>query len=93
MSYNIASNNQTNLTSLIYDPRHHTFDSWASLMCEAFAANQLEIPDPQTNWQGWASGLKAIALFDNSGTPDPYAYEDWSDWATALVNNYQPSPQ
>jgi hypothetical protein len=29
---------------LLYDPRYHTFESWASLMCEQYAANQLEIP-------------------------------------------------
>ena len=93
MSYTVSSNNQVNVTPLIYDPRFHTFESWASLMCEAFAANQLEIPGPTTPGQVWASGIKAIGFFDTNGTPDPYAYENWDDWATELRNSYSPSPQ
>ena len=93
MSYTVSSNNQVNVNPLIYDTRFHTFESWASLMCEAFAANQLEIPGPTTTWQGWASGIKAIGFFDTNGTPDPYAYENWDDWATELRNSYSPSPQ
>jgi len=30
---NFNPTNQINVTPLIYDPRYHTFDSWASLMC------------------------------------------------------------
>ena len=83
-------NNQNNVLPLIYDPRHHTFESWASLMCEAFAANSLEIPGASTTWQGWAVGLKSIGLFSNEAVPDPYTFENWDDWATSLVNAFQP---
>jgi hypothetical protein len=43
---------------LLYDPRYHTFESWASLMCEQYAANQLEIPNEHTDWKMWGNGLK-----------------------------------
>jgi len=77
--------------SQVYDPRYHTFDSWASLMCELYAAQQLAIPDASTNWQDWASGLKAIDVFSNEGIPGPFIYDDWHEWAEALVNAVNPT--
>lgn len=71
--------------ALVYDPRHHTFESWAALMCEAYAGQQLAIPNEQMNWQDWASGLKAIDVFVNEGIPGPYIYNNWQEWASALV--------
>jgi len=78
-------------TNLVYDPRYHTFESWASLMCEQYAAQQLCIPEPSTNWQDWASALKAIDVFTNEGIPGPYIYHDWQYWAEALVNSVNPA--
>jgi hypothetical protein len=78
-------------TNLVYDPRYHTFESWASLMCEQYAAQQLAIPDASTNWQDWASGLKAIDVFTNEGIPGPFIYDDWQEWAEALVNSVNPA--
>jgi hypothetical protein len=77
--------------SQVYDPRYHTFDSWASLMCELYATQQLAIPDANTNWQDWASGLKAIDVFSNEGIPGPFIFDDWHEWAEALVNAVNPS--
>jgi len=78
-------------TNLVYDPRYHTFDSWASLMCEQYAAQQLAVPDASTDWKEWASGLKAIDVFTNEGIPSPYIYDDWQEWAEALVNSVNPA--
>jgi hypothetical protein len=80
--------------ALVYDPRYHTFESWASLMCEAYSAQQLQIPGPDVEWQSWAAGLKAIDIFANEGIPEPYLFDDWQDWAAALVNavNSRPGP-
>lgn len=78
-------------TNLVYDPRYHTFESWASLMCEQYAAQQLAIPDANTNWKDWASGLKAIDVFTNEGIPGPSYYDDWQEWAEALVNSVNPA--
>jgi len=71
--------------AVVYDPRFHTFESWASLMCEAYAGQQLVIPNSQTDWYAWAAGLKAIDIFVNEGIPSPYIYSNWQDWASALV--------
>ena len=77
--------------SLIYDPRGHTFDSWASLMCELYATQQLAIPDASTDWRQWGEGLKAFDVFTNEGIPGPAVFEDWQDWAQAVVGAVQPS--
>ena len=71
--------------AVVYDPRFHTFESWAALMCEAYAGQQLVIPNARTDWYEWAAGLKAIDIFVNEGIPGPYIFKNWQDWATALV--------
>lgn len=72
--------------AVIYDPRFHTFNSWACLMVEAYGGQQLAIPGDEDEWKNWAVGLKAIDIFANEGIPGPYIYENWQDWAEALVN-------
>ena len=54
-------------------------------MVEAYAAQQLSINTPEEEWKQWAAGLKAIDIFVNEGIPSPEIYENWQDWATALV--------
>lgn len=71
---------------LVYDPRYMDFDHWASLMCEQYAAQQLAIPDAQTDWKSWAAGLLAIDVFINQNIPSPYSFDDWQDWASAVLN-------
>lgn len=71
--------------AVVYDPRFHTFESWAALMCEAYAGQQLVIPNAQTDWYEWAAGLKSIDLFMNESIPGPYIFKNWQDWASALV--------
>lgn len=71
---------------LLYDPRYMLFGDWASLMCEQYAAQQLSIPNDQTDWKSWAVGLLAIDVFTNQGVPDPYEFEFWQDWASAVLN-------
>jgi hypothetical protein len=71
---------------VIYDPRFHTFESWAALMVELYAAQQLEIPTAQTDWKKWGNGLKAIDVFTNEAIPGTDAFGNWNDWAEALVN-------
>lgn len=75
---------------LVYDPRFHTFDSWASLMVEAYAAQQLQIPTADLDWKSWAAGLLAIDVFVNEGIPDPYLFDEWQDWASAVVGAVNP---
>jgi len=77
--------------ALVYDPRFHTFESWASLMCELYAPQQLEIPTPYTDWKKWGDGIKAIDVFTNEAIPSTDNYKDWQAWAEALVNAVNPA--
>ena len=76
--------------ALVYDPRYHQFQSWAALMCELYAQQQLQIPDGETNWQDWGAGLIAIDVFVNEGMPSPYAFDNWREWAAAVVGAVNP---
>jgi len=75
----------------VYDPRFHTFDSWASLMCELYAVQQLEIPTPYTDWKVWGNGIRAIDVFANEAIPMTDSFNNWQDWAQELVNAVNPS--
>lgn len=79
--------------ALVYDPRYHTFESWAALMCEAYAGQQLQIPSADVEWKSWGAGLKAIDIFSNEAIPEPYGFEDWQEWASALVNAVNARPE
>lgn len=83
--------NQLPNVALIYDPRYHTFESWACLMVELYGAQNLIIPDERTDWKEWASGLKAIDVFTNEAIPGPYQFDDWQEWAEAVVNAVNPA--
>lgn len=72
--------------ALVYDPRYHTWDSWAALMVEAYGAQQLEIPGSEDDWKSWAAGFVGIDVFVKDGVPSPYVFDDWKDWASELVN-------
>ena len=77
--------------ALVYDPRFHTFESWAALMVEQYAAQQLEIPTADTDWKLWGNGIKAIDVFTNEAIPSTDNYENWNDWAAALLGTVNPS--
>jgi len=77
--------------SILYDPRHQTFESWASLLVEQYAAQQLEIPSPSTDWKDWGRGLKAIDVFANEAIPGTEDFENWQDWAQALIGSVNPA--
>jgi hypothetical protein len=76
--------------ALVYDPRFHTFESWAALMCELYAAQQLEIPNENTDWRKWGNGINAIDVFSNEAIPHTDTFENWFDWAAALVGAVNP---
>jgi hypothetical protein len=70
---------------LVYDPRYHTWDSWASLMCELYATQNLMMPGPEDTWKDWANGLIAIDVFTNEAVPSSAGFDNWYDWAQQLV--------
>jgi len=79
--------------ALVYDPRYHTWDSWACLMCELYSTQNLMIPGPESEWQSWADGLKGIDVFTNESVPDSKTFDNWFDWAEQLVGSVNPAPE
>ena len=59
-------------------------------MVELYSPQQLEIPTPTTDWKAWGNGIRAIDVFANEAIPMTDAYENWFDWAQALVNAVNP---
>ena len=76
----------------VYDPRFQTFESWASLMVELYADQQLEIPTASTDWRAWGNGMLAIGLFSNEAVPVPDQFDNWFDWAAALIGAINATP-
>ena len=70
---------------VVYDPRYLSWDQWASLMVEAYAGQQLEIPHDETKWREWANGLHGIGLFSSDAVPSASSFQNWQDWAQAVV--------
>jgi len=60
-------------------------------MVELYGAQNLSIPTSTTDWKEWGAGLKGIDVFTNEGIPAPYIFDDWQQWAEALVNAVNPS--
>jgi hypothetical protein len=61
-------------------------------MCELYAAQQLEIPNEDTDWRTWGNGINAIDVFSNEAIPHTDNFENWFDWAAALVGAVNPDP-
>jgi hypothetical protein len=76
--------------ALVYDPRFHTFETWAALMVEQYAVQQLEIPTQFTDWKKWGNGIKAIDVFTNEAIPSTDNFDNWYDWAAALLGSINP---
>jgi hypothetical protein len=59
-------------------------------MCELYAAQQLETPNENTDWRVWGNGINAIDVFSNEAIPHTDNFENWFDWAAALVGAVNP---
>jgi hypothetical protein len=70
---------------IVYDPRNHTFESWASLMCELFADLPLGMPTSEDDWQQWGAGFTGVSVFNAGAVPSPYLFDDWQEWAQRVV--------
>ena len=70
---------------ITYDPRGMTWDQYCKLMEELFASNQLGHV-PEERWRDWVDGMNGIGYFVQSGVPDHRLFDNWQDWAEAVVN-------
>ena len=72
--------------NIVYDPRYHTFESWASLMCEANANHGLISDVVEDNWLEWAEQFINVTDIAKDGAISPSIFVTWDGWATALLN-------
>lgn len=70
--------------AICYDPRGMTWDQYCKLMAELFAPQQLGYV-VEEQWRSWVDGMNGIGFFVQSGIPDHRPYENWKDWAEAMV--------
>ena len=77
---------------IVYDPRGMTWDQYCKLMEELFASQQLGHVTEE-NWRSWVDGLNGIGYFVVSAIPDHRPFENWEDWAKAMVGimNVEPA--
>lgn len=68
-----------------YDTRGHDFISWASLMTELFAQNQVRIPDSEDDWREWAVSMYGVGIATQDSIPHPDNFNSWKEWGERLV--------
>lgn len=68
-----------------YDPRGHDFESWASLMTELFAQNQVQIPQYEDDWRDWALSMYGVGIATQDSLPHPDDFSSWREWGERLV--------
>jgi len=69
---------------ITYDPRGMSWEQYCKLMEELFAGNQLGHV-PEEHWRMWVDGMNGIGYFVQSGLPDHRSFDNWEDWAKAVV--------
>jgi hypothetical protein len=76
---------------ITYDPRGMSWDQYCKLMEELFAGNQLGHV-PEEHWRKWVDGMNGIGYFAQSGLPDHRPFDNWEDWAKAVVGSMSITP-
>ncbi len=64
------------------DPRYMTVTEWAdrmNLLVDPICLPE-RLDDPE-EWQDWATNLMDSCTNEGQNIPDPYAYDNWMDWA------------
>jgi hypothetical protein len=82
--------------SIIYPKGFNNVIEWADFMSGALGfftdpvvgsdQNYQRLDDPD-KWQEWAEGLFCCADDVGQDVPDPYAYDDWREWAERMQSS------
>lgn len=68
---------------LTIDPHGFTAREWTDYMgSELESFGQLPILHTDHEWREWASAVMLLPKLAAINPPDPYAFDDWRDWAT-----------
>ena len=48
---------------------------------------------PEEHWRKWVDGMNGIGYFAQSGLPDHRPFDNWEDWAKAVVGSMSILPE
>ena len=69
------------------DPRYiDSFEEWSDFMypfLERYGV--IEQFTYGSDWKSWAAGLLSLNPLARLGAPQPYAFDDWKEWAMRFI--------
>lgn len=76
---------------LVVDPKDFTAREWTDYMgSELEGFGQLPIIRSDDEWRGWASAVMLLPQIAAVNPPDPFAFDDWREWATRFIELVNP---
>ena len=70
--------------SFPYSPDYMSWEDWNGNMIHYFGEEPLPYV-PEDNWQEFARVMGSLTTFSAYGFPGPETYDDWRDWAEAII--------
>lgn len=69
------------------DPRYTaSFEEWADFMYPSLERYGVVVQFTDgDDWKSWAAGLLSLNPLARLGVPQPYAFDDWRDWAMRFI--------
>ena len=69
------------------DPRYmDSFEEWSDFMYPTLEQyGVIEQFTYGSDWKSWAAGLLSLNPIARLGAPQPYAFDDWKDWAMRFI--------
>jgi hypothetical protein len=77
---------------LLPDPFGMTLHGWADATLSVMNQYPGLAPLYGENWQDWGSLFYNSPTLGLLGPPNPYAYDDWQDWAQGLISSLSVAP-
>lgn len=69
------------------DPRYTaSFEEWADFMYPTLEQYGVVVQFTEgDDWKSWAAGLLSLNPLARLGAPQPYAFDDWEEWAMRFI--------
>lgn len=65
------------------NPQYMTWEDWNGNFIHYFSEEPV-MYSTEENWKMVANNIGQLATFDSFPVPDPEAFANWQDWATAF---------
>jgi hypothetical protein len=66
-------------------PMGMSFRRWAATLQVDYSTEDVPLPPPEDQWQGWAQRLVERNVFQNDQIPNPIGFKGWQDWAIRVA--------